>query len=347
MPETCSRPIDPPAGRPSGRETRIAAAVLAGLLAVAAGLLWTQSRFNPAVANFLKGAAERAREAPAATLAPREPILPLPEAMSPLSPAERFDRETLSDKIDGKAELYLSAGFIRLDCQRISLAGQPQEAWIEAFIYDMGSAENAYAVFSTQRRAGAVAMDLAEFAYRAENALFLAHGPFYLELIAASSDERLLAAVDTLARSFIRSRPVAQAAIVERDLFPKRGLVENSTSLIPTDAFGVAGLDRVFTATYAAAGAEMTAFLSRRATPQEALDLSSAYVDFLKAYGGEIRASEELTPGAVLVAVLDMYEVIFSQGPFLAGVHEAPDRDQALLLAGELAAKLKEAPGAR
>ena len=94
-------------------------------------------------------------------------------------------------------------------------------------------------------------------------------------------------------------------------------------------------------------GAEITAFLSRRATPQEALDLSRSYVDFLRAYGGEVKATDQPVPGAALVAVLDMYEVIFSQGPFLAGVHEAPDRDQALLLAAELAAKLKEAPGAR
>jgi hypothetical protein len=346
MPETHVRPVNLPKDKPSGREARVAAAVLVGLLAVTAGLLWTQSQFNPAVVNFLQGAAERAKATPAATSLPREPLLPLPEALSPLSPAERFDRETLSDKINGKAELYLSAGFMHLDCQRISLASEP-EAWIEMFIYDMGSAENAYAVFSTQRRADAVPMDLAEFAYRAENALFLAHGPSYLELIASSSDGRLLSAMETLARSFIRSRPVAHAAIAERDLFPKTGLVENSISLIPADAFGVAGLDRVFTATYAVAGTELTAFLSRRSTPQEAADLARAYVDFLKTYGGEVKASDEPVPGAALVAVLDMYEVIFAQGPFLAGVHEAADRDQALLRAGELAAKIKEAPSAR
>jgi len=132
--------------------------------------------------------------------------------------------------------------------------------------------------------------------------------------------------MDSLARAFIRSRPMPKAAIGERDLFPKAGLVENSIRLIPADAFGVAGLERVFTATYAVGGAEITAFLSRRATPQEALDLSRSYVDFLRAYGGEVKATDQPVPGAALVAVLDMYEVIFSQGPFLAGVHEAPDR---------------------
>jgi hypothetical protein len=346
MPETVSNHNAPVSGHRPRLQARIAAATLACLLAIAAGLLWAQSRFNPAVVNFLQGEAVRAK-GPAAAPATAEPILPLPEGLTALTPVERFDRETLSDKIDGKAELYLSAGFVRLDCQRLALTAQP-DLWVELFLYDMGSFENAYAVFSAQRRADAAMLDFAEFAYRAENALFFVHGPFYLEVIASGTDDRLRTSTDALARAFILSRPVAQAAIAERGLFPKTGLVEASISLIPADAFGVAGLDRVFTATYQTpAGAPLTAFLSRRADPQEAAARASAYVDFLKAYGGEVKALDEPVPGGAVVAILDMVEVVFSQGPFLAGVHEAPDREQAVMLARELAAKLKEVPGAR
>jgi hypothetical protein len=345
MPETGSNRIPLPDGQRPSRQTRIAAAVLACLLVIGAGLLWSQSRLNPAVVNFLQGAADRAKKLPAAPVT-AEPILPLSEGLSPLTAAEHFDRETLSDKIDGKAELYLSAGFVHLDCQRIALADRP-DLWFEVFIYDMGSFENAYAVFSTQRRADAAMLDFAEFAYRAENALFFVHGPFYLELIASGTDDRLRTSMDALARVFIGSRPVAQTAIAERDLFPKPGLVETSISLIPADAFGVAGLDRVFTATYTLAGAEMTAFLSRRADPQQAAAQAGAYLDFLKTYGGEVMASDEPVPGGAVVAILDMVEVVFAQGSFLAGVHEAPDRDSAVMLANELAVKLKEVPGAR
>jgi hypothetical protein len=70
-------------------------------------------------------------------------------------------------------------------------------------------------------------------------------------------------------------------------------------------------------------------------------------VDFLKTYGGEVKALDEPVPGGAVVAILDMVEVVFSQGPFLAGIHEASDREQAVMLARELAAKLKEVPGAR
>jgi hypothetical protein len=345
MPDTRSSPAPSAPEAHSGRETIVAVCVLASLAVIAIGMAMVQSRFNPAVVNFLQGAADRTKGLPAAP-ATAEPILPIPEGMSPLTPAERFDRETLSDKINGKAELYLSAGFARLDCQRLALAGQP-DLWVEVFIYDMGSFENAYAVFSAQRRADATMLDFAEFAYRAENALFFVHGPYYLEMIASGTDDRLRTSMDALAREFIRSRPVAQATIAERDLFPKPGLVATSISLIPADAFGVADLDRVFTATYAIAGSEMTAFLSRRVDSQAAAALAGAYVDFLKTYGGEVKASDEPVPGGAVVAILDMYEVVFAEGPFLAGVHEAPDRDKAVALAKELAAKLKEVPGAR
>jgi hypothetical protein len=79
--------------------------VLCLLAAVAMGFLAAQSRFNPAVT---------ARQTIAA--APSEPTgLDLatlaPPGIEPLSPPEQFNPETLSDKINGKAELYFSAGF--------------------------------------------------------------------------------------------------------------------------------------------------------------------------------------------------------------------------------------------
>jgi hypothetical protein len=339
MSDVCASVDLPPRGPQSRRQTVLGLAVFAVLAAVVLGVYSAQFRFNPAVLNFLQGAPAAGAKAAASA----QPLLDLPEGLSALSPAERFDRATLSDKIDGKAELYLSAGFIRLDCQRIALSGRPQD-WIEAFVYDMGSAPNAYAVFSLQRRSDGTALDFAEFAYRAENALFLAHGSFYLELIASGRDEPLLAALEALAAAFMARRPVAKAAIAERDLFPREGLAEAGIRLIPADAFGMAGLDRVFTATYAADGAEMTAFLSRRATPQEAAELARAYADFLKAYGGEVSPAEALADGAAVIAILDMYEVVFARGAFLAGVHEAPSRAKALELAARLAEKLAEVP---
>jgi hypothetical protein len=297
------------------------------------------------VTNFLRAAAGPAggAAAPGAQTA----ILALPEGVTTLTAPERFDRESLSDKINGKAELYLSAGFTGLEAQRLSVA-DPAGAWIEVFLYAMGSVENAYAVFSSQRRADGVPIGVAEFAYRAENALFFVHGPTYVEMIASGREAGLTRAMEELARGFIGSRPAApSAAIAERDLFPTEGLAASGITLIPADAFGLEGFDRVFTAVYAVAGGEATAFLARREGPQAAAAAAIAFADFLGAYGGEPKGADDPVPGARAIAIMDTYAVVFARGDFVAGVHEAPDLAQALALAGRLADRLKEAPGAR
>ncbi len=344
MPESC--PSDSLPARTAGttRETAAAVAVLCCLALIAGGIGLVQSGFNPAVRNLSAIAADPLQAA-SPPQAGGAPLIPAPDGVSVLTPAERFDRESLSDKIDGKAELYLSAGFVRLDCQRFALSDRPDD-WLEAFVYDMGSAQNAFAVFSAQRRADVVARDIGDFAYRAGNALFIAHGHYYLELIAAAEDEPLAAALEGLAENFIRSRPVAAAAISERDLFPKPGLIEDSIGLIAADAFGVAGLDKVFTAAYKRQSAELTAYLSRRADADAAAEQVRSYAEFLTTYGGKQLAADDPTPGAALIEILDTYMVIFAQGPYFAGVHEAADRELALELARALAAALKEAPHA-
>ena len=330
---------------PLRSRTPVAVAVLACLAAIAGGLLWSQSHFSPAVTNFLRAAAGPAggAAAPGAQTA----ILALPEGITALTAPERFDRETLSDKINGKAELYLSAGFTGLEAQRLAVA-DPAGAWIEVFLYAMGSVENAYAVFSSQRRADGVPIGVAEFAYRAENALFFVHGSTYVEMIASGREAGLTRAMEELARGFIGSRPAApSAAIAERDLFPAEGLAAAGITLIPADAFGLEGFDRVFTAVYAVAGGEATAFLARREGPQAAAAAAIAFADFLGAYGGEPKGADDPVPGARAIAIMDTYAVVFARGDFVAGVHEAPDLAQALALAGRLADRLKEAPGAR
>ncbi|MFO7708631.1 MAG: DUF6599 family protein [Desulfobacterales bacterium] len=345
MPESCPSVVLPARKANPGGERFAAVAVLGCLLLIAAGIGLSQFRFNSAVLN-LSAIAQTPLKENGPSPPAGAPLIPTPAGLAVLTPPESFDRETLSDKIDGKAELYLSAGFVRLDCQRLALSGRP-EAWLEAFVYDMGSAPNAFAVFSAQRRADVTPAAVGDFSYRAGNALFVAHGHYYLELIASAEDERLAAALEELAESFIRSRPVAAAAISERDLFPKNGLIGESISLIAADAFGVAGLDQVFTATYKRQSADLTAFLSRRTDAPAAAERVRSYTEFLTAYGGELVASDSPVPGAAVVAIMDAYMVVFAQGPFFAGVHEAADKELALELARELAAALKEPQNAK
>jgi hypothetical protein len=329
--------------QPSRKETLVGLAVLLCLAAVAAAVVERQFRFNPAVENFLAIASGRSAMGSAGAAPPASDLLvKLPEGLRPLSPIERFDRETLSDKIDGKAELYLSAGFVALESQRFARSAQP-DRWIEAFVYDMGSAANAFAVFSSQRRPGVESLEIAQHAYRAENALFFTAGDRYVELIGSENEAPLMEAMLALARVLLDARPATPARADDRDLFPPESLAADTIRLIPQDAFGLAGFDRVYTAAYRQGSAAAIAFLSRRESPQAAQALLAAYAEMLRGFGAAVEAVDRPVAGALAADVLDFQEIVFCQGPFIAGIREAADRGQAAALAAKLSRRLKEA----
>ncbi len=86
----------------------------------------------------------------------------------------------------------------------------------------------------------------------------------------------------------------------------------------------------------------MTAFISHRESPIQAKKLALKYYEFLKEYGAEDLQPDIQIKGARLVRILDTYELIFTKGPYLAGIHEATDRKQAERLGELLAKSLKE-----
>jgi hypothetical protein len=295
----------------------------------------TQTRFNPAILQkdaLLPPPSVTGQDDPPAAF---EAFAPLPPNLRPLTAPERFDTGTLSDKINGKAELYLSAGFSGLVSQRFR-DDIESDLWIEAFVYDMVSGKNAFAVFSAQRRENAESLDFAQYAYRSPNALFMIHGRYYLEFIASQASNRVLQSMELLAAAFIGNTPTETIAIAEQDLFPKPNLISGSIALIATDAFGYERLDQVYTAEYRLNDQPAMAYLSRRRAPDDAQELAVSYAKFLLNFGGQDIDQQLPIKNARTIEILDTYEIIFSYGPFLAGVREAASREQAAALAIQL-----------
>lgn len=333
-----------PANEPSRLETHLSMTILAVLVMTLGIILVRQSHFNPAV---LQPAADRMISSnPAAISAPPAvtALFPLPPGISALTAAETFDHDTLSDKIDGKAELYLSTGFKRLQAQRLS-AGASTETWIEIFVYDMASHENAFAVYSSQQRDDAVpAPAVGRYAYQAANALFWVRGPYYIELIASEASPAIAEQMHSLAAAFNRTTPVETGAITETALFPQAGLNPDSITLIPADAFGFEKFDRVFVAEYRLDEATLSAFISARESAAAAAELAAAYRAFLLAFGGRAIEDGGLRE-AVIVEIMNEYEIIFTRGAYVAGVHAAADKNSAVTLARALDTRIGEAIG--
>jgi hypothetical protein len=291
------------------------------LLLVAAGVYLKQSRYDRAVWT-VSPTGWTPRDAP-----PRKGTGPqalaefLPPSLRPMGPFESFGPATLSDKIDGKAELYLPAGFVHLTVRRFVSAGESSD-WLEVFVYDMGDVRNAFAVYSAQRRSTASPFSLTPYGYRTKNALFLVHGKYYLELVASSPSDPIMAAAEAFAGRFVEKTPQPEYRIAALDLFPPEGLDAENRSFIVSDAFGFQGLNNVFIAPYRLEAGELTAFLTERSDEDEAQRLVEAYRTFLIQNGGEAHEPAFL-PGGVLVRLFGTVELFFSCGPYLVGLHQA------------------------
>ncbi|MEA3230430.1 MAG: DUF6599 family protein [Thermodesulfobacteriota bacterium] len=320
-------------------ETILSLSIIVFLVAIVLVILSVQNRFNPAVENFapinIRAEASYAND-PADDL-----FTPLPDGIETMSPAESFTPDALSNKINGKAELYLSAGFVQLQAQRFRPTDDP-EAWFEVFVYDMGTPSNAFAVYSTQRRKDVEKIPLAQHAYRTANAFFFIAGRHYVEMIAATRSEAvppMLIAFTEKYLDHVQADDQTEAEASDpKSVFPTEGLIADSLALIAKDAFGFSRLDQVYTAQYHGPDIEMSLFVSLRSSSKEAQTLAGAYRDFLIQFGGtEVAApGSSLVEGLFTIRIMDAHELIFSRGPYLAGVHMADDIDTA----GQLAAKM-------
>lgn len=333
---------------PGRAETLVGVLALAVLVAVAAGVWVAQSRYDPGPFRATSPAASRPGGAGATASGRRHAgagsgIAPAPDLLSggrALPPgvradgaAVRYDAETLHHKINGKADLYLAAGFEWLACGRFR---DQADGRCELCVYAMKSPDAAFSVWSRQRRDGATALDLGRHVYSTENAAYAAHGERYLELVslersAASAKLRL-----ALLRALMAPRtggapgavasgvgeasgggpgqgsgghggdPGAHAAAsgqVADDGFAALGLDcvrPESLVLRAESAFGFEGLDRVMVGACGEGDDAPRLFVSRRADPAEARRLVVAWVAFLRENG-----AQEVEPAAFEPAASD------------------------------------------
>jgi hypothetical protein len=319
--------------------------ILATLGVITIWLLIQQSHFNPAVTVALHGAKVQGRlqgaagQAPAATAA----LIPEVPGFTPLAPAQSFGPDNLSDKIDGKAELYLSSGFKEMSCRSFNVADSSGKAYVEAFVYDMGSAPNAFAVFSGQRRPGSPNIPLTANAYATSNALYFTRGPFYVEIVADRASADLQNSLKTYAEATLAKMPAEGKGGPTKasDLFPKEGLTSDSVRLNASDVFGLEGFNNVFTGEYTLKNGTATAFLAERDTPEQAKADAKRYLDFLTANGYQKIKPPAGLEGIEVLKLDNSYEIVLVQGRLLAGVHDASSLEAARELVEKLRTALK------
>ena len=328
--------------QPGQTERRLGITILLCLGVITGSVFRQQFHYNPAV---LAGTAPVQSKSPAeaksviATSADFSACLP-PE-LTVFGALETFNADNLFDKIDGKAELYLSSGFAGLRCQRFALKAEPDN-WLEFFAYDMGGVPQAFAVYSGQHRADAQPLDLTPYAYKTANAFFFVCGRYYLEVITATPTEKMLAGMLALSRNFVAQNPPGDMRLPELSFFPAENLQPASFGFQVADTFGFDQFKNVFSAKYRVGDTDVQAFVTLRSSPEEAAALRDAYQNFLFANGGKELPAKGNVAGAKRVELLDTVEIVFSQGKVVAGVHAAPNQVAAEQVAALLYQKIAE-----
>jgi hypothetical protein len=319
-------------------------AILAVLGLIMVGLLIQQSRFNPAVIVALR-APDKGRPQAASTqaLAATAALIPEAAGFTPLVPTQSYGPDNLSDKIDGKAELYLAAGFKEMSCRSFGLGGSGG-AHVEVFVYDMGSAPNAFAVFSGQRRSGSPSIPLTANAYATANALFFTQGQFYVEIVADRAAETLQKSLESYATALLAKLPAEAEAQDAAALFPKEGLVRETVRLCAADTFGCEGLNNMLTGEYSLKAGKATAFVAVSDTPEQAQAEARRYLEFLAANGYKKIPAPGAPENISVLSLEDSFEVVFVEGRTMAGVHDATTLAAALELAAQLQTGLKGKP---
>ncbi len=253
---------------------------------------------------------------------------------------ESYGPDTLWEKINGQAEFYLPAGFESLQSQMYRVIDNA-DLLIEVNIYNMGNPANAFSVYSLQKRDGAAPIAGVSFAYQTENAVYLAHGPFYVEIISMVPMGERMRLLNELALKFIKNTSVQSAGMDELKLFPRENQIQGSANMIPKDAFGYDQLDKVFTMAFQLGPDEVIAYISKRQSPAEAISLANGLYTYFKDFGAKDIQMSTSIKDARMIEIMGTYEIIFAFDNYCAGVHAAPTQNQAESLVRTLAESLR------
>jgi len=261
--------------------------------------------------------------------------------LKPYDAPESYGPDTLWEKINGQAEFYLPAGFKSLQSQ-MYVHSDNDDMLIEVNIFNMGNLANAFSVFSLQKREAAHPIDGIPLGYQTKNAVYLVHGPFYVEIISMMPMGKRMVLLNQLAQQFIKDTPVQSADMDELNVFPKENQIQGSTALIPKDAFGFDGLDKVYTMAYQMGPDEVIAFISKRQSQADAEKLANGLYAYFMDFGAHDIKQNTAIKGARMIEIMGTYELMFSVNNYFAGVHEAPTQKQAEKLAQMLAESLQK-----
>ena len=266
---------------------------------------------------------------------------PLGEAFLPKSlhgwgrvgAVRHFTPENLYDYINGVAPVVCSFGFRSL--AQATYRREADEAVVD--IYDMGAADNAFALFRSQSNVEAAPLDVGTEGSSDEARVEFWQARFYVAASSAAPEAR--DRVAALARELARDLPPTEAWPAYLGLLPAEGRLARSETYAPADFLGHECLERAVAARYTVVGREAMIFACRYESAAEAASALAR----LEAHYRQKQPPRPLALGEGGFVADDPTQgqvVAFRRGGFLGGMTRYADDPAAKALLADLDRRL-------
>jgi len=243
------------------------------------------------------------------------------------SDEEEYDSVSLYEKINGKAPLYLQAGFKKLITRRY-INKRNRNLWFETYFYDMASTKNAYSVFSTQRRPGASYNKNVKYGYQTKNSEIFIRNNYYIEIVGSKENTNLLKAINGTG-NIIRKQLGLLKDIKELFLLKNRYSDFKSAKYYIKNTFGIMNFNKVFSIKYRVNSQYITVFIIETKNEDDQKRIMKTFTSFYKEEGAKVIRTTLKYKDITLLNYDGSYESIFKTGNFIAGVHEADSKNLA------------------
>ena len=231
----------------------------------------------------------------------------------------QFDRQTLSDRIDGEAELFLPYGFDLLAYGRYVLGRNS----FDVDLYRMGSSLDAFGMYASYRPDGAEPLRLGGEGAATSSQLLFYQDRYFVRLQSTGDADPGKNALAACAQAVSGLLPKAQGAPGELGLLSFAGIEPASIRYSATSLLGYHFFPRGMTADAAVAGKPCRIFLVLTPSSSEAAKAFRSYRHFLRRDGCGVK----MTGRSALTGTDPLYGKVLAEqaGPYVFGLARVKD----------------------
>ena len=179
-----------------------------------------------------------------------------------------YDRDTLSDRIDGEAELYFPYGFERMAAARYVSEKNP-EAGIDVEICRMGSLLDAFGMYANYRQKSGSTLGVGAESNLSPSQIFLYQGRLFVHIQVTGADDAG-APLAECARTVTSRLPGAKNGPPELSALDRPGVVKGTERYLPQSLLGYDFLNKGVMADAVVGGKDLQVFLLLGTTAESA-----------------------------------------------------------------------------